>query len=248
MALECIPSTAQASDEKAISNQTPLIGDVLSAVVRSRRSCRAFIPDKIVPKSLLRTVLEDARWTPSACNTQPWVVHIVSGQKLKELGQAMLEKATSGEESLDFSFDASEFQGCYGERKNALAKKYYECAGVQRSDKEGRKAVSMRNFKFFDAPHAAFLFMPSIGDNVRVASDIGMYGQSFLLSLVAHGLAGIAQICLAQYSDTVREVLGIPNTLKLNFGISFGYPDLQAPLHAIDPDRAPIEETVIFHQ
>jgi hypothetical protein len=38
---------------------------------------------------------------------------------------------------------------------------------------------------FYDAPHVAFLFMPKLGDGVRTAGDIGMYAQTFLLSLTA---------------------------------------------------------------
>ena len=53
------------------------------------------------------------------------------------------------------------------------------------------------NYSFFNAPHVALLFMPSFGDNVRVGSDIGMYGQTFLLSLAARGRGGIPQTSLA---------------------------------------------------
>lgn len=40
----------------------------------------------------------------------------------------------------------------------------------------------------YGAPHVALLFMPSFGDNVRVGGDMGIYGQTFWLSLTAHCL------------------------------------------------------------
>jgi nitroreductase len=38
---------------------------------RMRRSIRGFL-DKPVPESIIREVLQDARYAPSNCNTQPW--------------------------------------------------------------------------------------------------------------------------------------------------------------------------------
>lgn len=106
----------------------------------------------------------------------------------------------------------------------------------------------MRNLTFFDAPHVAFLFMPSFGDNVRVASDIGMYAQSFLLSLTARGIGSVPQTILGFYADTVRQVLGISDDMKLMFGISFGYPDQEAKVNKIRVGRDPIGSNVTLHK
>ncbi|MNL62706.1 Nitroreductase family protein [compost metagenome] len=89
--------------------------------------------------------------------------------------------------------------------------------------------------------------MPAIGDSVRTASDIGMYAQTLLLSLVAHGFAGIPQTVLGFYPHTIREILDIPNEFKLLFGISFGYADLNTPSQRIDVGRATLSESVVFH-
>lgn len=105
-----------------------------------------------------------------------------------------------------------------------------------------------RNLEFFGAPHVAMLFMPAFHDGVRVASDVGMYAQTFLLSLAAHGLAGVPQTYLGFYADTVREVLGVDPSLKMLFGISFGYPDLDSAASSFHMDKASIEENVTFHR
>jgi len=91
------------------------------------------------------------------------------------------------------------------------------------------------------------LFMPSFGDDVRVAGDIGMYAQTLLLSLTAHGLGGIPQTMLGFYADTIRELLGIDPSLKMLFGISFGYPDKTSAANRYRIDKAPIEQSVTFH-
>jgi nitroreductase len=213
---------------------------------RVRRSIRAFL-DQPVPESVIREVLEDAQYAPSNCNTQPWNTHVVRGEKLKQLSAVLHAKNDAGEFTPDFSFDQNDFYGEYRERNNALGKAYYEAMNVMREDKEGRHRAGARNYSFFNAPQAAFLFMPSFGDNVRVAGDMGMYGQTLLLSLAARGLGGIPQTALGFFAGTIREFLGIPDELKLLFGISFGYPDDDAPGNRVRMDRVPLETSVTFH-
>ena len=229
------------------NGQNSNYGSVFQHIVRNRHSCRAFL-NKPVPDDLIRKVLEDAQCAPSNCNTQPWLTHIVSGQKLAELSQAILAKNAAGAYSPDFSFDMDGFHGCYGARKDAQGKAYYESLNIARDDAETRQNVLARNYSFFNAPHVALLFMPSFGDNVRTAGDVGMYGQTFLLSLVAHGLAGIPQTSLGFFAGTIREVLGIAEVHKMLFGISFGYADETAPANQLRIGRAALEETVTFHR
>lgn len=217
-----------------------------SEAAHARHSIRGFL-DKPLPLSLIREVLEDAQCAPSNCNTQPWNTHIVRGEKLKQLSQILHAKNDAGEFTPDFSFDQNDYYGEYRKRNDALGKAYYEAMNVMREDKEGRRRVGAMNYSFFNASQVAFLFMPSFGDNVRVAGDIGMYGQTFLLSLAARGLGGIPQTALGFFAGTIREFLGIPDELKLLFGISFGYPDEAAPGNRIRMDRVPVDTSVTFH-
>jgi len=216
-------------------------------VLRARTSCRGFL-DTPVPDHIITSVLEDAQLAPSNCNTQPWETHIISGDKLKELSEALLRENNAERFSPDFSFDLNDYHGRYQERHFNLAKTQYEAFGVKRDDKKGRKEVSDLNYKFFNAPHVAIPFMPTFGDNVRVGGDIGMYGQTFLLSLTAHGLAGIPQTALGFFAGTIREILNVPSELKMLFGISFGYADPNSPGNSFKLGRDPITSNVTFHQ
>lgn len=216
-------------------------------VVRLRKSCRGFLSTP-VPAEIMTSVLEDAQQAPSNCNTQPWSTHIVSGDLLRALSDAILEAHNSEYYTSDFSFDTGHFYGDYAERAKAQGKAYYEGLGVARGDEQGRKAASDQNLTFFNAPHAAFLFMPSFGDNVRVAGDIGMYGQTLLLSLTDHGLAGLPQTYLGYFAGTIRKVLNIPDDYKMLFGISFGYADPNALGNSIKLGRESLSKNVTFHQ
>lgn len=216
------------------------------AVVRERHSVRGF-HSRPVPDDLLRVVLGDAQLAPSNCNTQPWQVHIVSGAKRDALSKAMLAADDAGRPTPDFSFAISDYDGIYGERAKDQGAAYYRAIGIAREQTEDRRTIARCNLEFFGAPHVALLFMPDVGDSVRVAGDIGMYAQTFLLSLTAHGLGGIPQTMLGFHAGTIREVLGIDPALKMLFGISFGYPDEASPANRYRIEKAPVEESVTFH-
>lgn len=214
--------------------------------VRQRVSARAFLPTPLTAEQI-QAVLQDAQYSPSNCNTQPWHVHVVSGATKDKLARLMIENDLAGQQTPDFTFSYDDFYGEYFERSQEQARLYYEALGVARDDKARRQEVYLRNYQFFNAPHAAFLFMPAFGDNIRVASDIGMYAQSFLLSLTARGFAGIPQTLLGFHADLVREELGVSDEYRLLFGISFGYADPAAPSAATRMPRIPVEASVVMH-
>ena len=52
------------------------------ALQRQRKSCRAFAP-KPVPRELLTRLVDTARLSPSACNSQPWHFIVVDEDEAK---------------------------------------------------------------------------------------------------------------------------------------------------------------------
>ncbi|KQW10660.1 nitroreductase [Streptomyces sp. Root369] len=213
-------------------------------IARARRSPRRFLPTAL-SSSDIRGVLEDAQTAPSNSNTQPWTVHVVSGAARDALAEYLLRAEEEGRTSPDFTDGYGD--GIYLERAQALGASHYRARGIGRSDRDGRSAAVRENLEFYGAPHAAFLFMPALGDGVRTAGDIGMYAQNFLLSLSSRGLAGIPQTVLGVYADTVREFLGVPAELKLLFGISFGMADPAAPVNTLRTERVPLQRSVVLH-
>jgi nitroreductase len=194
----------------------------------------------------IQGVLEDAQTSPSNSNTQPWAVHVVSGAARDAISEGMLRAYEAGRTSSDFTSGYGD--GLYAQRAQRHGATLYEAFGVARSDVEGRTDVIRDNLRFYGAPHAAFLFMPALGDGVRTAGDIGMYAQTFLLSLTARGFHGIPQTILGMYADVVREILGVPDDLKLLFGISFGTADPAAKVNDLRMHRLPVEQSVVFHE
>ncbi|QLH25427.1 nitroreductase [Streptomyces sp. Rer75] len=226
----------------------PTTASPFTDIVRSRRSVRKFLPAPLSPSDI-RGVLEDAQTAPSNCNTQPWTVHVVSGAARDALSKELLQADKEERFSYDFTFDYADFgDGAYLDRAHNHAATLYQAMGIPRSDRTARKAAARKNLNFYGAPHVALLFMPAFGDGVRAAGDIGMYAQNFLLSLTARGLDGIPQTMLGFYADTIREFLGVPEELKLLFGISFGTADPAAPANSFRMGRVPLEHSVVLHE
>jgi nitroreductase len=214
--------------------------------VRARRSFRAFKPEPVAD-DLIRELLLDAQQAPSNCNTQPWNMHVVSGAKRDELSRALHAANDARRLTPDFTWDEGGFRGRYDERRREQGAIYYSNLGVTRDDHEARARAASVNFSFFGAPHVALLFMPLVGDGVRVAGDLGMYGQTFLLALASRKLGGVPQTVLGLYAQTVRDVLGICDDLKLLYGISFGHPDETAPANRVRMGRDDLGQSVTFH-
>jgi nitroreductase len=161
------------------------------------------------------------------------------------LRSSMSERFMAGELSMDFPYDGK-YEGVYRERQYGSAQALYDAVNVAREDKAGRHAQFMRNFIFFDAPHVAFMFLPE-PFGLREAADLGMYAQTLMLAMTAHGLGSCPQTALSFQADFIRDSLGVDRSNKLLFGISFGYPDRDAPANNCLTDRASVADAVVFH-
>ena len=216
----------------------------LEALLRRRHSTRAF-EDTEVPDDLITRILELAQRTATWCNAQPWHVRIVRGETLRELSATV----RSAVERRDRSFDITPplaYEGLYADRRRICAMTLYESLGIQREDRAARYTQAMKNYEFFGAPQVAFVTAETaLGDYAYV--DVGAYMSTFILAAESVGVATIVQGAVAEYSPTVRDLLGIPETELLIASIGFGYEDAAHPVNAMRTDRAPLLEVVVGH-
>jgi nitroreductase len=214
-------------------------------LILSRRSVRAFRPDP-VPREELEAMLTLARYTPSNSNMQPWLVEVVAGATRDRLSEALVSAMTEGRYSIDFDNSEEMYTDSHAQRREAMGERLYDALGIARDDMEGRNAWYLDNLRFFGAPHAVLLFM-SPKANERMANDVGMYGQTLMLAMAAHGVSSCPQGILGFFADTVRETLGVPAGNRLLFGISFGYADDASPVNNVDMPRVPLSENTRWH-
>ncbi len=226
------------------SNNCSERADVFDSIVRERRSVRAFL-DTPVPQPLIEHICTLAQQAPSNCNTQPWQTWIVSGDARDRLAARIGEFAARNELSLDIPYLSQHYNEQHKARMYDAAAQLYGAIGIERGDKPARQQAFARNFDFFGAPHVALLFLPAWA-NEREAGDVGMYAQTLMLALTAHGLASCPQTALGMFSNPIREELGIGADLKLFFGISFGYEETQAPINRCRVARAELAATTHF--
>lgn len=219
------------------------VAQTFDKLVLERRSVRAF-SDKRVNQELLEAVFKQAQTAPSNCNTQPWRLVVASGDKRDQLAKMLSDGLLSGAYQMDFPYDGV-YQGVYKDRQYDAANQLYTAMGIERSDKVKRNAAFMRNFSFFDAPHVAFFFLPQ-PFGIREAADLGMYAQNLMLALTANGLASCPQTALAMNCDGVRELLDVPSTDKLLFGLSFGYEDKDHAANKCRLSRESLDNVVTF--
>jgi nitroreductase len=212
----------------------------------NRYSCRRFKQDA-VPIDLIHKILTAAQKTPSWCNTQPWDVHVVSGEALQTLSGKLEKQAASGvTPNPDFLFP-ERYEGDYRDRRKVCGLQLYKSVGIEKGDAERTRDQALENFRFFAAPHVMFLTVPSeLG--VYGAVDCGLYVSSFMLVANELGVATIAQAALASYPDVVRDALNIGKERHLVCGISFGFEDTTHPINGYRTERESIASFVKFIQ
>jgi nitroreductase len=221
--------------------------DVLDRLLRSRRSCRAFLPQP-VPQALIERILATAQRTASWCNTQPWQLVITRGEATERLrralGQAARETGPSVNDGADVAFPSS-YQGVYLERRREAAFQLYGAVGVERGDRDAGAAQALRNFDLFDAPHVAIVTTPR-EQGTYGAMDCAAWVANFMLAAHSLGVACIAQAALARQSALLRSHFMLPDTRQVLCGVSFGYADRDHPANSYMTSRAALESFVTW--
>ncbi len=218
--------------------------EAFNQLVRTRRSVRGFTAEQ-VPDETMRSIFETAQWAPSGTNVQPWQTYVASGDACERLRQGFLSRFDAGEPVHTDHPGDGKTGTVFRDRKRGCAKVLYDAMGIEWEDKAGRGRAARRNFEFFDAPHALFLGMHE-AFGMQSAADVGMYSQTLMLAMTAHGVSSCAQGTLRNYPDFVREEFGLPPEIKILFGISFGYEDTSVPANTARTVRAELAETVQF--
>lgn len=216
----------------------------LEQAILERRSVRGFLPQS-VPQDILEKVFALAQHAPSNCNIQPWHAYVASGATRDELRQRMSGSAMQGKPVNPDHEHLPNFEGIYRKRQVDCAVELYNNMGIARDDKMGRMKATLRNFELFDAPHVVFIGMDK-KFGITVALDVGMYVQTLMLTMAAHGIASCAQGSMRYYPDDVREVFGLPDSMGILLGISFGYEDPSIPANRTRVGRASPGENVMF--
>jgi len=218
--------------------------DVVEAI-STRRSIRGYKPDP-VPREILREILDMSIQSPSAMNTQPWEITVVTGETLDNISRGNIEMLASRVEPKQ-DLPHIPFEGIYRQRQVELAIELFQLMGITREDKEKRAQWAQRGFRFFDAPAAIILSIDKSLDKQQISlMDIGSISQTICLAAMKYGLGTCIEDQGIMFPDVVRKYTGIPESKRIAVGIAIGYPDRDFPADKLKSHREPLENIVTW--
>jgi nitroreductase len=219
---------------------------VLNAL-QSRYSCRAYL-DKPVAAETLQRLLTNASISPSGTNLQPCKVHVVKGEKIQQLQQAVKAKFMDNiaGDGFDFRVYPENMSDALRQRRIDCGETLYNTLGIPRADRPARMKQTLKNSDFFGAPVGLIITVdPTITDGQLL--DVGIMLQSIMLLAEEEGLSTCPQGFWTMWPNTIREVLGIDNEL-VAVGISVGYQDEDAIINTVRQSRLSFDEFVTIHE
>ena len=216
--------------------------------VSQRRSLRGFT-DQPVPMDLIKRILVMAARAPSGTNMQPWLAHVVTGDKLEALKAGLLKASNDPDIKNDseFPYYPPQFFEPYKGRRRKVGWDLYGILGIEKGDFEKTKAQHDRNLIFFDAP-VGMIF--TIDKRLEIGSwlDYGMYLQNIMTVARQYGLHTCPQAAWPSYHTIIKRILDIPDSETVVCGMALGYEDTSLPENALRTDRAALDDHITFHE
>lgn len=218
--------------------------DVIEAIA-GRRSVRRFLA-KPVPDETIRSILAVAARAPSGTNSQPWLVHVVTGPARDRLSQAVIEAARAGQHSAEYPYAPRPWWEPFISRRRKVGYDLYALYGIAKDDMPARNAAGLRNFEFFGAPVGLFFTMDR---RLLYGSwlDCGMFMANVMAAARGYGLETCPQQAWCEYGAVVHRALAIPEDQVLISGMSIGFEDKSAPENRLVTEREPVESFATFH-
>ena len=196
-----------------------------SQLIKARKSIRGFLP-KAVPRKVIDDIIEVAKWAPSSMNTQPWHVHVVTGEPLDRIRKGNSDNMVAGvPPKRDFPMSEA-YEGVHRKRQIDVAVQLFEAMGIAREDKARRTDWVMRGFRQFDAPVSLVLTYDKYLEPAAISQfDLGAFSHAIVLAAWEQGLGCVINGQGIMQSHVVREHAGIPDDQNIMICIAMGYPD-----------------------
>jgi nitroreductase len=219
------------------------IGDCVHAVLRARRSMRAYRPDPVGRQDVL-DILQAAASAPSNSNTQPWRVHVVAGPALQALGDALVQAFGQGGPPAAHFPDP--LPPLFGSRQAEFAQRYYGSLGIDRKDGAARTRQTLRNFHFFGAP-VGIIFTIDACLTRHSWLDLGLFVQNVMIAAKARGIDTCPQVSFSRFHSVIASQLHIPPGEVTACGMALGYADPAHAVNRMNMPRSSVQEFASLH-
>jgi nitroreductase len=221
---------------------TPASTAAVDAAITSRRSIRAFLPTP-VPREVIEQMLTVAARAPSGTNTQPWQVHVLTGDALQALSRDILaahdDPEARASHTEEYAYYPTEWRSPYIDRRRKVGWDLYSLLGIAKTDKARMHAQHGRNYAFFGAPVGLIFTI----DRVMCQGswlDYGMFLQNLMVAARARGLDTCPQAAFTQYHRIIERHLGLHDGQMVVCGMSLGHADPQAVENSLVTEREPV--------
>lgn len=238
---------ANVAEAPVSDTPTTLAWRVLIQTIATRRSVRAYLPDRVSAETV-REILKVAARAPSGTNIQPWRVHILTGGAITAV-EAAIRAMDTRPDRVDwpnFPYYPTKFEEPYQSRRRAVGAALYESLGIARRDVQAMRRHFTKNYSFFGAPVGLLLTMDRSLETGMLL-DLGMFLQNVMLAAAAKGYATCPQAAFAPFDAPVRSALGIPDSEFVVCGMALGRADWSKPENAFRTPRAPLDDWATFH-
>src|SRR4051812_34426813 len=112
-------------------------------LVQTRRSVRGF-KTQAVPRAMIEEIIDSAKRAPSSMNTQPWHVHVLTGEPLERVRRRNMEEMIAGARPKRDIISHGEYEGIHRKRQGDIAKQLFAVVGIARDDKPMRQGSGAR--------------------------------------------------------------------------------------------------------
>ena len=230
-------------------NITPDTTAAVDAAITTRRSLRAFLPTP-VPRETVEAILEVASRAPSGTNTQPWKVHVLTGEAKRALSReiraAFDDPPWAATHTEAYAYYPKEWRSPYIDRRRKVGWDLYSLLGIGKSDKARMHEQHGRNYDFFDAPVGLMFTIDTV---LQQGSwlDYGMFLQNVMVAARARGLDTCPQAAFTQFHRIIARRLGLAEGETLVCGMSLGHADPDAVANRLVTEREPVAGFARFH-
>jgi nitroreductase len=216
----------------------------LGDVIRSRRSIRKFRTDP-VPESMVREILDEARWAPSWTNTQCWDLYVVTGaplERIKAANVAMFDAAAIS--TPDGPMPGREWPERYAERTRRMMARRLPTVGASETGAAPEPALSMP--ALYGAPCLLAFTVDKALMTEYACFDTALMVENVCLAAYGRGLGTCIMAMAVRDPDALRELLPGAAEKQFVIGVALGYPDQEDPVNRFERPRAPLEELVTW--
>lgn len=210
--------------------------------IRTRMSVRKFRPEP-VSKEILSEIIKTAQRSPSYKNSQPWEIAVISGEKKASLSKLLVDLFESDKKAESDIPEPAGWPNEIEKRIKESLEKRSKSFGINLSDPESIRRSKKANFRFYGAPQGLFFFQDASLSEWSIF-DMGLFVQSIMLAAHAKGLGTVPQAYLIDYSEEIRNFIGIADSKRLVLGMSIGYPDMEDRLNSYKTEREDTDKIV----